>query len=170
MVHMKASVLNWNVRHEVLYTKMVSFGELAMEINVDEYGFNSIVFIVCCILIQIMVWLDWLVKMKIARKGLRKTKRRWRASNGLGAEERWLWWKREYLHLVYHWSSKKRLYYEEDQINVGSFDESDLVHLDVFIYMELDQVTCSRWLCSSNNYNGHVGILYCWRLKDMAWV
>jgi hypothetical protein len=52
---MKASVLNWNVRHEVLYTKMVSFGELAMEINVDEDGFNYIVFIVCCILIQIMV-------------------------------------------------------------------------------------------------------------------
>ena len=37
----------------------------------------------------------------------------------------------------------------EDQINVGLFDESELVYLDVFRYMELDQVTCLRWLCSS---------------------
>ena len=41
----------------------------------------------------------------------------------------------------------------EDQINVGLFDESELVYLDVFRYMELDQVTCLRWLCSSEKIN-----------------
>jgi len=38
--------------------------------------------------------------VKIARKGLRGTKRRWRASDGLATEVPWLRWRREYLHWV----------------------------------------------------------------------
>ena len=41
---------------------------------------------------------EWLDRVKIARKGLRGTKRRWRPSDGLWTEVPWLRWRREYLH------------------------------------------------------------------------
>jgi hypothetical protein len=49
-------------------------------------------------------WYDvtwvWLDRVKITRKGLRGTKRRWRSSNGLETEVPWLRWRREHLHWV----------------------------------------------------------------------
>jgi hypothetical protein len=41
---------------------------------------------------------EWLDRVKIARKGLRGTKRRWRPSDGLWIDVPWLRWRREYLH------------------------------------------------------------------------
>ena len=41
----------------------------------------------------------------------------------------------------------------EDQITIEVFDESDLIHLGLFIFDEWNQVTCSRWLCSSKKIN-----------------
>ena len=41
----------------------------------------------------------------------------------------------------------------EDQNTIGVFDESDLIHLGLFKFDEWNQVTCSRWLCSSENIN-----------------
>ena len=35
------------------------------------------------------------------------------------------------------------------QLNIGQSVESDLMHLELFIFNEWNQVTCSRWLCSS---------------------
>ena len=37
----------------------------------------------------------------------------------------------------------------EDQITIGLFDGSDLIHLGLFKFDEWNQVMCSRWLCSS---------------------
>jgi hypothetical protein len=51
-------------------------------------------------LIQITYDLEWLVGLKIARKRLQRTKRRWRASDSLGVKGPCLWWRRKYLHLV----------------------------------------------------------------------
>jgi len=36
-----------------------------------------------------------------------------------------------------------------DQIYIGQSVGSDLMHLELFIFDEWNQVTCSRWLCSS---------------------
>ena len=47
---------------------------------------------------QDVTW--WLDRVKIARKGLRGTKWRWRASDGLATEGPWLGWGRENLHRV----------------------------------------------------------------------
>jgi hypothetical protein len=41
---------------------------------------------------------EWLDRVKIARKGLRGTKRRWRPRDGLWTEVPLLRWRREYLH------------------------------------------------------------------------
>jgi hypothetical protein len=41
---------------------------------------------------------EWLDRVKIVRKGLRGTKRRWRPSDSLWTEVPWLRWRREYLH------------------------------------------------------------------------
>ena len=41
----------------------------------------------------------------------------------------------------------------EDQITIGVFDGSDLIHLGLFKFDEWNQVTCSRWLCSSEKIN-----------------
>ena len=41
----------------------------------------------------------------------------------------------------------------EDQIYIGQSVESDLMHLELFIFNEWNQVTCSRWLYSSENIN-----------------
>jgi hypothetical protein len=46
---------------------------------------------------------EWLNRVKIARKGLRGTKRRWRPSNGLWTEVPWLRWRREYWVLALSW-------------------------------------------------------------------
>ena len=39
------------------------------------------------------------------------------------------------------------------QVDIGQVDESDLMHLELFIFDEWNQVTCSRWLCSSDKIN-----------------
>jgi hypothetical protein len=36
---------------------------------------------------------------------------------------------------------------------------------DLFIRVELDQVTCSRWLCSTYNQDEYVGILYLMKIE-----
>ena len=41
----------------------------------------------------------------------------------------------------------------EDQITIGVFDGSDLIHLGLFKIDELNQLTCSRCLCSSEKIN-----------------
>ena len=41
----------------------------------------------------------------------------------------------------------------EGQITIGMFDGSDLIHLGLFKFDEWNQVTCSRWLCSSGKIN-----------------
>ena len=41
----------------------------------------------------------------------------------------------------------------KDQITIGVFDGSDLIHLGLFKFDEWNQVTCSRWLCSSEKIN-----------------
>ena len=38
----------------------------------------------------------------------------------------------------------------EDQIYIRQSVESDLMHLELFIFNEWNQVTCSRWLYSSD--------------------
>ena len=41
----------------------------------------------------------------------------------------------------------------EDQIYVGQVDGSDFIHLELFVFDEWNQVTCSRLLCSSEKIN-----------------
>ena len=41
----------------------------------------------------------------------------------------------------------------EDHIPIGVFDGSDLIHLGLFKFDKWNQVTCSRWLCSSEKIN-----------------
>ena len=41
----------------------------------------------------------------------------------------------------------------KDQIYNEVFDGSDLIHLGLFKLDEWNQVTCSRWLCSSEKIN-----------------
>ena len=41
----------------------------------------------------------------------------------------------------------------EDQITIGVFDGSDLIYLGLFKFDEWNQVTWSRWLCSSEKIN-----------------
>ena len=47
----------------------------------------------------------------------------------------------------------------KDQITIGVFDGSDLIHLGLFKFDEWNQVTCSRWLCSSENINININML-----------
>jgi hypothetical protein len=57
----------------------------------------------------------------------------------------------------------------EDQITIGLFDESDLVHLELSLIDEWNEVTCSRWLCSSEKIKVDMLALSTqWRLKEMA--
>jgi hypothetical protein len=113
MVHTKASVFElvceiWCLVHmEWSHLDILLWKSMLMRMI-----FHYTKFIVCLMVIRIMmVWLDWLVRMKIETKKLQMTRRRWRANDDLGAQEPWLWRRREHLCLVYHWWSKKMLYH-----------------------------------------------------------
>jgi hypothetical protein len=59
---------------------------------------------------------EWLDRVKIARKGLRGTKQRWRPSDGLWTKVPWLRWRRGYLHWVDELISYDRLYYVDASV------------------------------------------------------
>jgi hypothetical protein len=95
----KQAYLNGYTRHEVLHMEWSPLKSLLWN-QCWWRCFHFMEFNVGLLFIQIMVWLRLACEVKIARKWLRRTKRRWRASNGLGIEWPWLWWRRKYLHLV----------------------------------------------------------------------
>ena len=57
----------------------------------------------------------------------------------------------------------------KNQIYNEVFDGSDLIHLGLFKFDEWNQVTYSRWLCSSDkDQSWHVGTLIWWSLEYTA--
>jgi hypothetical protein len=86
----KQAYLNWYMRHEVLHMEWSLLKSLLWN-QCWWRCFHFMEFNVGLLFIQIMVWLGLACEVKIERKLLRRTKRRWRASDGLGTEGPWLW-------------------------------------------------------------------------------
>lgn len=104
------------------------------------------------------IWFLIVWKVKIVRKGLWATKRRWRANDDLGVDESWLRWRWEYLHWVKVPSRTMRSHILDW---IKPLFDCMMKWLEAWLELK---VTYSSWQCSSRR-DKTVATLKYWRLK-----